>query len=345
MSKKIFIFMLAIIFMLSGSAWAVSKRVADVYKAAEKEGELLWVSTLKETEARPITKAFNKTHPKIKASYIRQHGGQAMERLLREVQSGVVPYDAVLIHPDYLTEFMKLNVIQQVNWADFGVPPEFILNDNRFVAAFEAPFVIVYNKNLVKPEDSPKNWEDLLDPKWKGRVVVDTRPSGFLRLTGAWGPEKTLDYLRKLRKNKPIFFRGQTKAATLMAAGDFEVAACMYLHSYVHVAEKKGGPLAFNVPDPIPTNRYKFGVLKQGIKNPNAGKVFLAWLAKEGGKMMEQINWGRAMPFKGSKKEKLYAGKKLGYPPPPEMVPDRHQYTLEMLKALGVSKSKRKKKK
>jgi len=280
--------------------------------------------------------AFNKEHPNIKARFERQHGGESMERLMREVLSGDVPYDAVLIHPDFMTEFLKMNVIEQVNWTDFGVPAEFITDENRFVAASDDPFVIIYNKNLVKPEEAPKNWEDFLDPKWKGRFVVDSRPSGFLRLTGAWGPERVLEYLRKLAENKPIFLRGQTQTATLMAAGDYEVALSMYLHSYVQIAEQKGGPLGFNIPNPLPTSWHQLCVFKKGMKHPNAGKVFLGWLGSKGAKIMEDINWGQAMPFKGSRKENLYKRVTLSYPPTDAQVPDRQKYTLEMLKALGV---------
>jgi len=336
--KKSLILAAAGFFMLAGQAPAATKSVADVYKAAEKEGQVMWATTLTEAEAMPITEAFNKSHPKIKATYQRQHGGEAMERLMREVISGEVPHDVVLIHPDYMTEFLKLDVIAKVDWSAFGVPPNLIPPGGLFVSPFDSPFVIVYNKSLIKPEEAPKNWEDFLDPKWKGRFIVDSRPSGFLRLTGAWGPEKTLAYLRKLAVNKPVFVRGQGKAAALMAAGDYQLAISMYLWAYVSVGEQKGGPLGFNIPNPLPTAWYNMCVLKKGIQNPNAARVFLGWLGSEGCKIQEKVNWGRAAPFKGSHKEKLYKGITLAYPPTVEQVPDRSKYTLEMLKALGARK-------
>jgi len=344
MVKKILFLTLTLSLVFLGSTYAVTKEVAAVYKAAEKEGQLLVVTSLNEKEIMPMINAFNEEHPKIKARYKRQHGGRAMESLMREIQAGIFPRDVVYISADYVYEFLKMDVIEKVNWADFGVPPEQIHHDGRFVEIADSPFAIIYNKNLIKPEEAPKNWEDFLDPKWKGRFIVDRRPSAFLRLTGAWGPEKVLDYLRKLGQNKPIFVRGQLKYATLMAAGDYEVAVAMYLHSYVRVAEQKGGPLGFNLPNPLPTTRYNLCILK-GIKNPNAAKVFLGWMGKKGSKMMEDSNWGRAPVFKGSRKEKLYKGLTLSYPPTPEQVPDSVKYTQEMVKAMGVSPDLMKKKK
>ena len=67
-----------------------------------------------------------------------------------------------------------MNAIVQVNWGALGVSKEFVHTGNRFVGPFEAPYTILYNNQLVKPEESPKNWEDLLDPKWKGKIVTDT---------------------------------------------------------------------------------------------------------------------------------------------------------------------------
>jgi iron(III) transport system substrate-binding protein len=330
--------LIAVFFMVS-AVQAATRVYEQVYRAAEKEGEVIWVSTLREKEADPIVKVFNKEHPNIKATHIRQHGGQAMERLMREMQTGTVPYDIAYIHPDYLQEFLKLDAIERADWVkDFDVLPEFVQYDNRFVCPFSGDFAIVYNTNLIRPEDAPKNWEDLLDPKWKGKFIFDTRPSAFLRLTGAWGPEKTLDYLRKLGKNKPIFVRGQTKAATLMAAGDYMMSSAMYVASYAYV-KSKGGPLAVNAPDPFPADRFTFGILK-GAKHPNAARILNGWLGSKGYKMMDDINWGWSAPFPGSRKEKLYKGKTIAYPPTEKQVPDRHKYTLEMLKAVGVRKGK-----
>jgi len=334
------IILMALTFIFFGTANAASTKLNELIKAAEKEGTVAWVGVINEKEASPFVKAFEKKYPKIKVEFERQHGGQAMERLIREYHSGHIQHDVVQIHPDSLHEFIKIDAIEKVDWASLGVLPDIILRDNRFVGIFEGPYCIVYNRNLIKPEEAPKSWDDLLDPKWKGKLVTDTRPSGFLRLTSVWGREKTLDYLRKLARNKPIFVRGQTKAATLMAAGDYMLSAPMYLQSYVIVGEKKGGPLGFNLPNPLPTYFLNYGIIK-GAKHPNAGKLLLSWLGSEGYKIMEDINWGWSVPFGGTKKEKLYGeikDLKLAFPPTDEQVPDRHKWVLEMTKALGVRK-------
>ena len=88
MIKKSLFFLLPVVFLFTSTASAGTREYEKVYRAAEKEGTVTWVSTLREKEAGPVVKAFNQEHPKIKAVYERQHGGQAMERLVREVQTG-----------------------------------------------------------------------------------------------------------------------------------------------------------------------------------------------------------------------------------------------------------------
>ncbi len=332
-----FIIVLALSILFSGTLCAGERELAEVIKAAEKEGEVLWTSTLYEEEAALFVKTFQKEYPKVKVVYTRQHGGEAMELLKREYQTGLIAYDVAQIHNDSIAHFLGVDAIQKMNWVDLDVIPGLIRYDSRFVGAFELDYCILYNTQLVKPEIAPKSWEDLLDPKWKGKIVTDTRPLGFLGLTGVWGPTKVLDYLRKFAENKPIFVRGQTQTTTLMAAGEYMLGAPFYLHSYIELGERKGGPIGYNLLNPLPAEFTHFGVLK-GAKHPNAGKLLLAWLGTRGFKLMDEINWGRSAPFGGTKKEKLFKGITSSSLPTPKQVPDTDKYILEMLKAMGARK-------
>ena len=159
MMKKTFILASAITLILAGSAYAASRELSSLIKAAKQEGQVSWTAVIREKEAKPFIKAFEKEYG-IKVDYTRQHGGQAMERLMREFQTGLIAYDVVQIHPDSLEEFIELDAIVKVSWESLGVSKEFVHTGNRFVGPFEAPYTILYNNKLVKPEESPKNWEE-----------------------------------------------------------------------------------------------------------------------------------------------------------------------------------------
>ncbi len=342
MKKIIFIGVLATLLLFVWIPTALAD-MAEIMKAAEKEGEVLWTSTFKDNEAAPFIEAFQKAYPKIKVTHEREHGGEAMERLLREISSGAPVKDLVQIHGDYENMFMKMDAVQSVNWADFKVEPAIVSRDNRLVGLSGFYYAFVFNTNLVKKEEAPKTWNDLLDPKWKGKLVCDTRPNAFMYLTGAWEPKKVLDYAQKLGKQNLIFVRGQTQTMNLMAAGDYMISATAYLHPAVELAEK-GAPLAWMIPDPVPFDYAKLGILK-GAKHPNAAKVFLGWLGSSGYELMDQINWGRSVPIGKTKMAKEIKGKTLSEPPSEERLPDRQGFQNEINKLLGVKKSKVKSKK
>lgn len=342
MKMKGIIFVLVLSTLLTCTAYcqekqATKSRLAEIVKAAEKEGMVSLTSNWRDDEASLLIKAFNKEYPNIKMTHEREHGLEAMERLLRELVSGNVEVnDVVHIVTDYEGEFLDLNVLESENWAEFNVVPQTISGNNRLVAPGIAVHGITYNTKLIKKEEAPKTHQDLLDPKWKGKVVVDTDPISFMGLASVWGAEKVLDYAKNLGKNNPIFMRGQSLTANMITAGDNMLAMGQLISSYYPMA-KKGGPIAWNLPDPLPVEWNKYAVLKKA-KHPNAGKLLLIWLATEGFKVLNDINPYRSIPFRGTFLEKEVKGKTLAWIISREQMPNRQEFRSQVINALGVPK-------
>jgi len=338
MIRKSVILILAVWVVLCGTAYSQQKQpsLAEIVKAAEQEGEVLWTSTYKDDEVTPFIKAFNKEYPKIKLIHEREHGAEAMERLLRELMSGVPVNDVVLLHTDSVNQFLEMDVLQSADWRIFNAVPQLVTEDNRLVSTTSISYIIVYNTKLVKKEEAPKTWEDFLDPKWKGKFIVDSRPNTFLCLAGAWGPAKVLDYAKKLGQNSPIFVRGQTEAMNLMAAGQYMMSAGAMISSAQYVMQK-GGPLAYHLPDPIPLHYQPSAVLKKA-RHPNAAKVFLGWLGSRGFKIWDDINPGRGVPYGGTILDKEFKGKRLSSPLLRSVMPDSQGFEKQVMQALGVGK-------
>ena len=340
MKKIVICWIFLSIFAFAGAA--VAADIAQIVKAAEKEGEVYWTGTLKDDEAAPFVKAFNKDYPQIKVIYEREHGAESQERMVREIQGGAPAKDVVLLHVDYRKTFLEdFDAMETVNWADFNVLPQLISEKNRLVALNAMTYCIVYNSKLVKKEEAPKNWEDFLDPKWKGKFISDTRPNALMCLAGVWGDEKVLQYAKKLGANKPIFVRGQTQAMTLMAAGDYMLSPYAMYSSAVYVAQK-GGPLAWNFTNPVPLHFQPYGVLKK-CPHPNAGKVFLGWLGSKGYLIMDDVNPGRSVPFGGTQITKQLEGKTLSFPPSEEQVSDRQAFQKQIMANMGFTRKQKQK--
>ncbi len=111
-----------------------------------------------------------------------------------------------------------------------------------------------------------------------------------------WGETRVYEYLKKLVANKPIFRRGQTESIELMAAGEFPMIAGTYRQS-LYLVRDKGAPVDFLLLDPVPITLEEEAVAK-GAPHPNAAKLLLGWLAKEGQKSYDDATY-RGIPLPG----------------------------------------------
>ncbi len=177
MKRKVIIFILAGVFAFTGAVLAASKEMAEIIKAAEKEGMVTWECGLREKEAKPIIDAFKKEYPNIKLIQEKESGSK--EKLLREVLAGAETKDVIQLDPDVENEFVEMDLLAVVNWDDFGVLPQLQFHQGRMVGTYMHSHVIVFNTNMLKKEAAPKTWEDLLDPKWKGKFTVDTSCNAY----------------------------------------------------------------------------------------------------------------------------------------------------------------------
>src|SRR5262249_18263417 len=100
-------------------------------------------------------------------------------------------------------------------------PAAFPRGHHQYVADRFAFFVAGYNTNLVNPGDVPSSYEDLLQPKWNGRLAIEaTDVLWFAALVKAMGEERGLAYFRRLAAMKPTIRNGHILAAQLVASGE-----------------------------------------------------------------------------------------------------------------------------
>lgn len=112
--------------------------------------------------------------------------------------------------------------------------------------------VMAYNTNIVPPDKAPGGWQSCLDPQWKGKFSVDTKPNVLTSLVSAWGEEKLLDFAKRLKGNNPIFARGSSRFLAKLADGEFSFMCDAYLHATQRLLRQKPGlPIKIVVPDPV----------------------------------------------------------------------------------------------
>ncbi|MDB5406513.1 MAG: transporter substrate-binding protein [Rhodospirillales bacterium] len=259
--------------------------LATLAAEAEKSGAVIWYESSPDDQAAKIAAAFNQRFPKVTIEHIRDAGGNSIAaRIVQESQAGTRTADIATSGASLLTPLVERNLVEKIDWAGLGIGPEVAHNDYG-VLTTAVLTVIVYNTALVPAGDAPKNWEDLLDPRWDGKIGLWVRAEGQGSLAEKWGEAKVADYITRLKALHPVFEKSTFPMAQQVAAGETQVALGLY-HS-AQPALRKGAPIKVVVPDPAAINAlYSFVPAKGG--NRKGGQLLALWLATpEGAKAYE----------------------------------------------------------
>jgi iron(III) transport system substrate-binding protein len=158
--------------------------------------------------------------------------------------------------------------------------------DGTYWVTAAALMLLTYNTQLVAEKDAPKNWTDLLDPKWKGKVSIG-HPA-FSGYVGTWVVlmQKLYgwDYFVKLEKNQPQIGRSVNDTVTMLNSKERWVAAGP--EATTLMSKDKGNPLAVVYPADGALLMVSPSAVPTSAPSPNAGKLYLEFLlSREAGEV------------------------------------------------------------
>jgi iron(III) transport system substrate-binding protein len=286
----------------AGTDDAMTKLAAD----AAKVGNIIWYESTPENQADKIVAAFEKRFPGLKLEHVRDTGGNSIgARIVQESQGDTRTADLATTGAAISIPLRERNLIKSVDWQSYGLNSQ--LAPTPFgVATAAVVYVIVYNTNLVKEADAPKTWDDLLNPKWDGKIGIWVRGEGQGALAATWGVDKVVDYVRKMNKLHPVLLPSTFPLAQQVAAGEILVGFGLYHSAQPPI--RRGAPIKAIVPDPASINTL-YSLVPAKSKNPSGGELLAIWLATpEGAKVYEDAT-DRGNPFiPGTRTNALLAG-------------------------------------
>jgi iron(III) transport system substrate-binding protein len=266
----------AIVFLVTGNlAWGQSDDRSKIIEAAKKEGRLVWYTSTNVTESKPLLDDFEKTYG-IKGEIFRASGEKTLNRIVTEGRAGRWDYDVVTISEvDALMDAKLLGPYRSPEARTFI--PEFKDANGYWTAVYVNYATIGYNTKLVSEKDAPKQWEDLLDPKWKSKISIDQEQySWFGTLHKAWGRERAQKYMRAIAKQDIQWRKGHTLIAQLMSAGEFPLGVV-----YAHRTEEmktRGAPIEWvNTVNPLVVTLNSAGISNKP-QHPNVARLFVDFL-------------------------------------------------------------------
>lgn len=270
-------FGLAVFTASAGSVFAESMRehTAKLVQGAKKEGKLVWYTTMSSDDAQATLDSFNKKYPFIKTAMVRLGGARLVSRLEAEARAGKTLTD-IIEHAGFWGEVFKRKgffakyIHPHWKYFDDGHKDP----DGYWTSNYSNLIVIAYNTRMVSHREAPKTYQDLLDPKWKGRMgLVSNSESWFSFLLRNMGEEKGLNYFKKLAAQDLQLRSGATLNAQLVAAGELEVGIRLYNYR-VQVLMDKGAPLKWIALEPIVAEIHPLGVTANA-PHPNAARLFV----------------------------------------------------------------------
>jgi iron(III) transport system substrate-binding protein len=260
-----------------------SLNAQSLVEKAKREGTLTLYSGMNNSDTLFIGDAFTKKYPFIKFKFIRITAGKRLQRLIMEKQAGKRIADVFHVMGVDSTIFRKEGLLQKYVSPETGNWPEGFKDPEGYWTGYYSSYnAWMYNTRMVSEKEAPKSYEDLLDPKWKGKIGMSRGEYEWYQgMMDFMGREKGLQFMRRLADQDIRMYGGKTLTMQLMASGEFPIAKGT-LHRGLQI-KKRGAPLQL-IDFPTPTLAgMRAIVLHADAPHPNAGKLFIDFmLSKQG---------------------------------------------------------------
>ena len=247
-------------------------------EAAKKEGKVAWYTSVDLPLAERVAKAFEAKYPGIAVRVERTGAERVFQRIGQEYGSRVYAVDVanssdaahfiVWKRDGILAPFVPEDVAR-------FYPPEHKDPDGMFASFRVWLSVIAYNTSLVRAEDAPKSFADLLDPKWAGKIVKAHPGYSGTIMTATYQMQRDLgwSYFEKLAQQRIMQVQSSADPPKKLALGERAVQADGNEYNIFEIKEKGGPVEPVYATEGSPLIVGPNGIFKNA-PNPNAARLF-----------------------------------------------------------------------
>lgn len=298
------------------AAPAAAETLEELAAKAAAEGEIVWYEANSAEMGDKLTAAFAKQFPKVKLRFQPIAGAQGITaRIVQETDAKAETADVTTTGIDQIHALTRRGLTERIEWTRYGVPAA-LSPDQHAVATTAAIWVVVYNRNKVAAADAPRGWDDLADPKWKGKLGIWAIGHTQANLAAVWGEQRTDEWMAKIVKQEPLLYKSNFTIAQNLASGEISVGI-----TPLHVAQStkaKGAPIEVVAAEPSALSMIYSAVIK-GTKRPNGARLLVAWLSSKEGALAYEQATERGNPYLDfTASAQFLKGRKLSTFPPQE---------------------------
>ena len=268
----------------AGPALAVAAPAVDqsLVDAANKEGKMVWYTSIELGVAQDVAKSFMQMYPKISVQTERNGAERILQRLTQEYSSGIHTADVVensditifelFKHKGWLAQFLPEDVKK-------GWPATERDADGHYAVVRATLSTMGYNTDLVKPSDVPQGFRDLLDPKWKARLVKASPNYSGVIAVSTYNMSKVLgwDFFEKLARLQVMQVQSATQPPKIISEGERPVAVDGGEYVFMKY-QARGNPIKLIYPkEGVPLISGPAAMMK-AAPHPHAAQLYLTYL-------------------------------------------------------------------
>jgi len=267
-------------------------RLQRIVEAAKKEGSLTLYTTIAEKDLPAIIKPFEAKYG-IKVNVWRSGTDKVLQRTLAEAAAKRDEVDAVHFGSPEMEALSREKVLMAVKSPTYkDLTPGSVPAHQQWAATLLSVWVQAYNTGLIRREDLPKTYADLLNPKWKGKLGLEAKNQDWFQtmVEIMGGDAKGMKFFNDLVATNGISPRkGHTLLNNMVVSGEVPMALTVY--NYMpEQAKKKGAPIDWFVLEPAVARSNAVGVAARA-KRPNAALLFHEYMLTDAQLLLVGIDY------------------------------------------------------
>lgn len=318
------------------SQLAGADREQRLAEGARKEGPLSIYTSAQTDDIGALVAGFEKKYG-LKSTVWRAGSEKVLQRAVTEARGNRHTVDIIETNGPELESMHREKILQAVRSPHLAsITPQAIRPHGEWVGTRLNIFVQAYNTNLVKKEEVPKTWEDLLHPRWKGRLGIEAEDQDWLAgVIGDVGEARGVKLFKDIVAANGVSVRkGHTLLTQLVVSGEIPLALTVYSYKAQQLKEK-GAPIDwFSIGTPI-ARPNGVAVTKQA-PNPHAAVLFYDYeISEEGQKILQ----GRDFVPTNTKVEHAFSKRPLKFVDA-RMMLDEYQKWTKLYEELFAAKAR-----
>lgn len=265
---------------------------AALIEAAKKEGKVTWYTTQPiDPLVLRLTSEFQKKYG-IRIEYARANSTDVAMRIINEAKAGRVIadiYDGTTTAEPLKKERLTLKWLPEVTKT---FAPDYVDPDGYWAATNDYVIAVSYNTDLIKPGTEPRHWDELLDPRYRGKIAwgglaSTSAGAGFIGTAiKELGEERAREYLKKLALQRPAPIGAAARVVIdQVIAGEYAIALQSFPENAIFSASK-GAPVKWIPMKPTMTGIVSTVGVLANSPNPNAAKLLVEYMLEEEGQKL-----------------------------------------------------------